>query len=129
MVMYIAAILGLSHYTAYIVALTVLIVGVLVMTYCLIGVYDVYYDEKTRTLVSKFRFSHIIGAWIGIFFILDYFQYEKNSKDCNVMQAQMTVTYAGFNNNPRIFDQNINVCRNINWDGSYADWYVDSIRN
>ena len=128
MILYIAGLLGLSYAGANMIGTGLFAVAFIFAVYFAVNLYDVYFDVANEKLISKMRISSVFGIILAFLVTVDYINFVVNSRDCNIMQAEMTVTYAGFEQNPRTFLHNINVCRNINRDGTFSDFYIDSIR-
>lgn len=128
MISTVAAILGLSYAGASILSYIVLVVATLLLAFGATHLYNYVYDVTTNTVQGRMSAIGVLAIGLSILFTGDFYYYSLNSRDCNIMQAEMTVTYAAMENSPRTFMEDVNVCRNVNNDNTYGDWYVDSIR-
>lgn len=128
MIATLVGILGLSYAGATVLSALVMLAGLVIFAYGAANLSSTNLDLNTGTVVSKTNPIMVIITITGILFLADTYFYDKNARDCNIMQAEMTVTYAAMENSPRTFMEDVNVCRNVNPDNTYSDWYVDSIR-
>jgi len=128
MIIYLSSLLGLTYAGASVLGASLFGIAFVFAVYFAANLYDIYFDVANERLISKFKISSVFGIILSFLVTADYINFVVNSRDCNIMQAEMSVTYRGFEHNPRTFKHNINVCRNINSDGSFSDFYIDSIR-